>query len=237
MDVVPPIRAVPPSHYQVYLGTTEWRLTRNRALKRAGRQCSKCPSKRDLEVHHKTYERLGHEWDQDLEVLCVMCHRGEHLGNPDQTSLGIYLRIASAALKKEPFASVADLSDMVKTACAKLKIPALDGRINAAIEVMIGNRLQSPLKEHRPVKADPLALSAGDARELMIRLREKFPELLGAKVIPEVCLTESQQQAHEDRMAWQIKAEQQEQYQQEREHERRESTQEAIKRIFATRPA
>lgn len=234
MNFIEPIRAVPPSHYQVYLGTTEWRLTRNRALKRASYQCSRCPSKRDLDVHHKTYERLGREWDQDLEVLCVMCHRGEHLENPDQTSLGIYLRIASAALKKEPFASVADLADMVKTACAKLKIPQVEGRINAAIEVMIGNRLQSPLKEHRPVKADPMALSRGDARELMIRLGEKFPELLGAKSIPEVSLTATQQQAHEDRMFAEIKAEQKEQYQ--REH-RPESTREALERIFSTRPA
>src|SRR4051812_47555513 len=29
-----------------------------------------------LEVHHKTYERLGHERDEDLVALCWNCHDG-----------------------------------------------------------------------------------------------------------------------------------------------------------------
>lgn len=176
MDVQPPIRAgAPPSHYQAYLNSSAWKTTRNRALKRSGYQCAKCPARRDLEVHHLTYERLGLEHDNDVEVLCVLCHRGEHLRNPDQTSLGIYLKIASVALKHDPFASVADLADMVKTACAKLKIPAPEGRINSALALIIGNRLQAPPQEFHPTpKADPMAVSRGDAREILIRLFAKF---------------------------------------------------------------
>lgn len=30
-------------------------------------------------LHHKTYERLGEEELEDLELLCVMCHNLEHI--------------------------------------------------------------------------------------------------------------------------------------------------------------
>jgi hypothetical protein len=136
-------------------------------------------------VHHLTYERVGLERDSDLAVLCVMCHRGEHLENPDQTSLGIYLKIASAALKKEPFASIADLADMVKTACAKLKIPAPEGRINSALALIVGNRIQAPYPEYRPPqKADPMAIPRGDAREILIRLFAAMDAKLEIKQMP-----------------------------------------------------
>ena len=29
-------------------------------------------------VHHLTYERLGEEWDEDLQLLCAPCHNLEH---------------------------------------------------------------------------------------------------------------------------------------------------------------
>jgi 5-methylcytosine-specific restriction endonuclease McrA len=32
----------------------------------------------DLNVHHKTYENLGNEKPEDLEVLCVRCHSERH---------------------------------------------------------------------------------------------------------------------------------------------------------------
>jgi 5-methylcytosine-specific restriction endonuclease McrA len=39
-------------------------------------QCQRCRrSGLTLQVHHKTYERLGHESPADLEVLCTDCHR------------------------------------------------------------------------------------------------------------------------------------------------------------------
>lgn len=39
----------------------------------------RCASKTLLSVHHKTYERLGREADEDLEVLCWFHHQLEHL--------------------------------------------------------------------------------------------------------------------------------------------------------------
>jgi hypothetical protein len=71
--------------YRDYLRTPEWRVTRAAALERAGHCCSLDVTHVDgLEVHHRTYERLGCELSSDLVVLCHACHalhHGEH-GRP-----------------------------------------------------------------------------------------------------------------------------------------------------------
>jgi hypothetical protein len=67
------------AEYVAYLRSQEWRVRRARALYLAGYKCERCGMQRGrggwLEVHHLTYERLGHERDEDLEVLCQPCHR------------------------------------------------------------------------------------------------------------------------------------------------------------------
>jgi restriction endonuclease Mrr len=65
--------------YRWYLRTPEWRRTRAAALARAGNCCSLDVTHTDgLEVHHRTYERLGEEHEADLVVLCRRCHRLHH---------------------------------------------------------------------------------------------------------------------------------------------------------------
>lgn len=65
--------------YRDYLRTPEWRRTRAAALHRAGNACSLDVTHTDeLEVHHRTYERLGEELSTDLVVLCRRCHRIHH---------------------------------------------------------------------------------------------------------------------------------------------------------------
>ncbi len=178
MDVIPTIRTAPPpaarDFYLAYLNSPDWRRVRNRALKLAGWQCSRCPSKRELQVHHKTYERLGKERDEDLDVLCENCHRGEHLENPDQTSLGVYLKLASEAVRANPFGSIADLSETVKQRCVDLKVPLLYERIQSAIGVVCGNRLKNsaPQTSQEAVASSSpdRPLSHPEARELLMRL-------------------------------------------------------------------
>ncbi len=43
-----------------------------------GKSCSICGSKRNIEVHHKTYERAGVEKLEELVVLCRSCHNTQH---------------------------------------------------------------------------------------------------------------------------------------------------------------
>jgi Zn finger protein HypA/HybF involved in hydrogenase expression len=64
--------------YQEYLQTEEWQETRKDALRRAKYRCQLCYGEGVLHVHHRTYERRGHELSSDLIVLCESCHRLHH---------------------------------------------------------------------------------------------------------------------------------------------------------------
>lgn len=61
--------------YPKYLKTPEWQQRRYIALERAGYRCQVCnASNVQLNTHHRTYERRGHELDSDLITLCQDCH-------------------------------------------------------------------------------------------------------------------------------------------------------------------
>lgn len=64
--------------YEEYLKTPEWQERRKKALAYAKHRCQVCNSKDNLNVHHRTYERLGEELPSDLTVLCYECHRLFH---------------------------------------------------------------------------------------------------------------------------------------------------------------
>lgn len=65
--------------YALYLETPTWRAKRNGALKNSWHRCERCDSGSHLQVHHRTYERVGgDELPQDLEVLCAACHYKHH---------------------------------------------------------------------------------------------------------------------------------------------------------------
>jgi len=44
----------------------------------ANNKCGICNATSDLHVHHKTYENIGKESDEDLIVLCKSCHYKFH---------------------------------------------------------------------------------------------------------------------------------------------------------------
>lgn len=64
--------------YADYLATSHWLRVRTLALEQAGHTCDLCGRADRLEVHHRTYERLGFERQSDLIVLCQDCHRDHH---------------------------------------------------------------------------------------------------------------------------------------------------------------
>lgn len=57
-----------------YLKSDHWKSMRRAALERAEGRCQVCNSAKLLDVHHRTYERLGAEKPIDLTVLCRRCH-------------------------------------------------------------------------------------------------------------------------------------------------------------------
>src|SRR5947207_3117264 len=65
---------------EVYLRSDHWRETRLGALDRAEHRCQVCNRTERLDVHHRTYERIGEERPADLTVLCRRCHDLFHSG-------------------------------------------------------------------------------------------------------------------------------------------------------------
>lgn len=66
-------------HYYTYITSRRWRdnPARLAELKAARFRCRLCNASADdvqLEVHHRTYERLGCERPDDLVALCRDCH-------------------------------------------------------------------------------------------------------------------------------------------------------------------
>lgn len=64
--------------YSEYIRSDGWKIRRLRALALAENHCQVCAAVARLDVHHNSYERLGHERDADLIVLCRHCHNLFH---------------------------------------------------------------------------------------------------------------------------------------------------------------
>ena len=64
--------------YKEYLKSSAWGYLKNLVLKAAEHRCRLCNSDKRLQVHHRTYERIGHERIADLFVLCENCHGRFH---------------------------------------------------------------------------------------------------------------------------------------------------------------
>lgn len=63
--------------YQEYMNSPAWTAKRQQRLDLDGYKCRTCGCTfdvRPLQVHHVTYERLGHEDLGDLITLCSTCH-------------------------------------------------------------------------------------------------------------------------------------------------------------------
>ncbi len=71
--------------YAKYLKSPQWKAKRQEAIAHHGTTCQRCGTKQApgystyyIRVHHKSYEHLGNEPMEDLEVLCVSCHEKIH---------------------------------------------------------------------------------------------------------------------------------------------------------------
>ncbi len=67
--------------YEHYLRTDHWRALRIRIYDKRKAKCEFCEMvlpKNEFQVHHKTYERVGHEREKDLVLCCQLCHQKEH---------------------------------------------------------------------------------------------------------------------------------------------------------------
>lgn len=62
------------TRYNDYLQSEAWRVRRKWKLEQADFRCQVCNAGGELHVHHRTYDRLGSERENDLTVLCQDCH-------------------------------------------------------------------------------------------------------------------------------------------------------------------
>jgi hypothetical protein len=75
--------------YIEYRKSPGWKITRAYMIKRVGGGCQQCHSSTRLQVHHRTYERLGRELPEDLLVLCEFCHKIEDRRRKDEIAAEI----------------------------------------------------------------------------------------------------------------------------------------------------
>jgi hypothetical protein len=65
--------------YKRYLNSSHWEKVKERYWKgKLPNKCYCCQTTRNLQLHHKTYKRLGKERLTDLIYLCDKCHSQVH---------------------------------------------------------------------------------------------------------------------------------------------------------------
>lgn len=76
------------SNYKDYLQTTHWREIRSRYWESKYKKCCEVCKKENLnlDLHHKSYKRLGNEYLSDFILLCRNCHTGTHIVYKQPTS-------------------------------------------------------------------------------------------------------------------------------------------------------
>lgn len=64
--------------YREYIKSDAWKRKADAAKEQAGYRCQVCNRGKEdgaqLDAHHRTYTRLGHERPEDITVLCHDCH-------------------------------------------------------------------------------------------------------------------------------------------------------------------
>ena len=67
------------NEYRNYLQSNHWKEIKERYRNsKFKKNCYICHSPNNLDLHHKTYERLGNEFLRDLIYLCRRCHELTH---------------------------------------------------------------------------------------------------------------------------------------------------------------
>lgn len=163
------LRALP---YREYLRTSWWFQRRNQALRDAEYRCSVCESKRQLQVHHTSYERLGCELPEDLVVVCRGCHLGVHYVET-QEGIGIYMRVLSEVIQELPEAEFSDVIEEAKHRCVARKIHLHPDRFNAAVARVNGRIAFRPPERSRELYEAPdydKPLTRAEAAGLMLKV-------------------------------------------------------------------
>lgn len=64
--------------YTDHINSESWRRFRANIFRKRGFKCELCSSKKNLHLHHLTYENFGNEDELDVMILCKSCHEKAH---------------------------------------------------------------------------------------------------------------------------------------------------------------
>lgn len=87
--------------YQTYLASREWRLKRKEVIEGNDGLCYRCLSAPIDDVHHLTYERVGHEDTEDLIGVCRPCHEYLAARRDDDPAEAVIRAAMGAGLEPE----------------------------------------------------------------------------------------------------------------------------------------
>lgn len=65
-------------NHKDYIDSPEWARKKEEYYSKHPRKCQICNTEKRIHLHHKTYERLGKEEDNDLVPLCAAHHERLH---------------------------------------------------------------------------------------------------------------------------------------------------------------
>jgi hypothetical protein len=126
-------RALGYSSYSNYLKSSHWKDIRERQIREVGYECGACPSRVALQLHHKTYQRLGAELVTDLEWLCDLCHKKTHkiptggIKNPKRRNVTVkYIEPSPRGRKRPSVQSANKRAKRAKKVTAKYDTSTLD---------------------------------------------------------------------------------------------------------------
>ena len=91
--------------YQDYLRSEHWQNVKRRYWRSKFKKCCYvCGKKGFLQLHHKTYKRIGKENLWDLILLCSNCHKELHewYKKPKNKKLGLW-KLAKIFKKRKEF--------------------------------------------------------------------------------------------------------------------------------------
>lgn len=74
------VAALKTAPYKEFLGSLYWEIVRKYVIARKRGRCELCNTSNHLQVHHRTYEHRGEEYNhlEDLVLLCRNCHAKFH---------------------------------------------------------------------------------------------------------------------------------------------------------------
>ena len=64
--------------YKQYISSKKWKEKKEEVFKLRGKECEQFGYKHRIHVHHLSYENLGDEKMEDLQILCYQCHMSKH---------------------------------------------------------------------------------------------------------------------------------------------------------------